>query len=68
MQCARNSGLEPKQLRMVCPHPGDAPTLLLLKCVKGGGPELTVLPSLAVRNSEGGFTEEIERIYRRVPE
>ena len=68
MQCARNSGLEPKQLRMVCPHPGDAPNLLLLKCVKGGGPELTVLPSLAVRNREGGFTEEIERIYRRVPE
>ena len=68
MQCARTSGLEPKQLRMVCPHPGDAPNLLLLKCVKGGGSELKVLPSLAVRNREGGFTEEIERIYRRIPE
>ena len=65
MQCARQTGLEPKQLRMVCPHPGDAPNMLLLKCVKGGGPELKMLPALAVRNREGGFTEEIERIYRR---
>ena len=68
MECARKSGLEPKQLRMVCPHPGEAPNLLLLKCVKGGGSELTVLPSIAVRNRDGGFTEEIDRIYRRTKE
>ena len=65
MQCARQTGLEPKQLRMVCPHPGDAPNLLLMKCVKGGGSELTVLPSLAVRNRDGSYTEEIDRIYQR---
>ena len=65
MECARKTGLEPKQLRMVCPHPGEAPNLLLLKCVKGGGSELTVLPSIVVRNRDGGFTEEIDRIYRR---
>ena len=65
MECARKTGLEPKQLRMVCPHQGEAPNLLLLKCVKGGGSELTVLPSLAVRDQDGSFTEEIERIYRR---
>ena len=68
MESARKTGLEPKQLRMVCPHPGDAPNLLLLKCVKGGGNELTVLPSIAVRNRDGGFTEEIDRIYRRTSE
>jgi tRNA1(Val) A37 N6-methylase TrmN6 len=65
MECARKTGLEPKQLRMVCPHEGDAPNLLLLKCVKGGGTELKVLPSLAVRNRDGSFTEEIDRIYQR---
>ena len=65
MECARRTGLEPKQLRMVCPHQDDAPNLLLLKCVKGGGHELTVLPSLIIRNRDGSFTEEIDRIYRR---
>ncbi|MBQ3931201.1 MAG: tRNA1(Val) (adenine(37)-N6)-methyltransferase [Firmicutes bacterium] len=65
MECARKTGLEPKQLRMVSPHEGDAPNLLLLKCVKGGGAELKVLPPLAVRNRDGNFTEEIDRIYRR---
>jgi len=65
MECARKTGLEPKQLRMVCPHQGDAPNLLLLKCVKGGGAELKMLPALVVRNRDGSFTEEIDRIYRR---
>ena len=65
MLCARETGLEPKQLRMVCPHSGDAPNLLLLKCVKGGGSELAVLPPLAVRNMDGSYTEEIDRIYQR---
>ena len=65
MQSARDAGLEPKQLRMVCPHIGEAPNLVLMKFVKGGQKELKVLPDLIVRNADGSFTEEIDRIYGR---
>ena len=63
--CARSNGLEPKLLRMIVPHSGESPNLVLMQCVKGGGKGLTVLPDIAVRNGEGGFTKEIDKIYRR---
>lgn len=68
MELARRSGLEPKKLRMVVPHRGEAANMVLLQFVKGGGKGLTLLPEIAVRNSSGGFTEEIDRIYGRIPE
>lgn len=37
----RAHDLEPKVLRPVCPRPGAAPSLLLVKAVKGGKPGLT---------------------------
>ncbi len=62
---ARDSGLEPKLMRMVVPHRGESPNLVLLQLVKGGGKELKILPELAVRTEDGGYTEELEKIYRR---
>ncbi len=65
MSAARQHGLEPKLMRMVVPHSGDAPNLVLLQLVKGGGKELKILPELAVRTKDGGYTEELQKIYRR---
>ena len=65
MSFARQYGLEPKIMRIVVPHRGEAPNLVLLQFVKGGGKELKIIPELAVRTENGGFTEEIDRIYRR---
>ena len=67
MACRQNR-LEPKQMRLVAPREGAAANLLLLHCVKNGNPELAVLPTLAVYDSRGSYTEETLRIYERAGE
>lgn len=63
--CAlREAGLEPKRLRPVCPRPEAAPSLLLLRSVKGGKPGLAWLPPLILAKPDGTPSEEYRRIYR----
>ena len=65
MYFARDCGLEPKTMRMVCPYSGKAPNMVLIRFVKGGKKELTVLPDLIVRDPDGSYTKEINDIYER---
>ena len=65
--CAgRANKLEPKRLRMIVPHSGDSPNLVLIQFVKNGGKGLAVLPDLAVIKKDGGFTADLDMIYGRV--
>lgn len=57
--------LEPKRMRMIVPHAGDQPNLVLLECRKRGGRELKILPELAVYKSDGTYTDEVKSIYRK---
>lgn len=61
----RKYGLEPKDLRMVVPKPGEIPNIVLIHCVKGGGRELNVMKELAVYKENGEYSDEIEEIYER---
>ena len=61
---ARRFRLEPKVLRMVTPRAGEAANLVLLDLRKGAGAELAILPELVVYG-DGGYSEEILRIYER---
>ncbi len=62
--CAlREAGLEPKRLRLVCPKPEAAPSLALVKAVRGGKPELKWDAPLILSNPDGSPTEEYKRIY-----
>lgn len=61
----RKYRLEPKRLRFVHPSEGKAPNMLLVEGMKDGGEELKILPPLYVHNAEGGYTDEIDRIYGR---
>lgn len=65
-ECCRKCGLEPKKLRMVAPKDGESANIVLVSCVKGGGKELKIDPQLSVHTQDGGYTEEIERIYERI--
>ena len=65
VEFARRFSLEPKLMRFIAPHRGEAANLVLIQFVKGGGKGLRMLPELVVRTDDGGFTDEIERIYRR---
>lgn len=65
MYYCRKCGLEPKDMRMVVPKPGEAPNIVLIHCIKGGGRELNVMKELSVYNEDGSYSDEIEHIYER---
>lgn len=62
----RKHGLEPKNMRLVVPKPGQEANIVLLHCIKGGGKELNVMKELAVYDENGNYSEEIQRIYERI--
>lgn len=62
--CAlRDHGLEPKRLRPVCPRPGAAPSLLLVKAVRGGRPGLLWDVPLLLADADASASAEYKRIY-----
>jgi tRNA1Val (adenine37-N6)-methyltransferase len=62
---AREIGLEPKELRLVCPKAGEPANILLVHFIKGGGKELKVLPTLDVYQPSGEYTDEILHVYEK---
>ena len=65
MVSCREHALEPKQMRFVSPREGEIPNMVLLHCIKGGGRELRLMPTLCVHTMDGGYTSEILDIYER---
>lgn len=59
----RKVRIEPKLLRMVCPCPGKAPSLILVKGLKNGKPGLKILPDLVVCDDAGNYTKEARIQY-----
>lgn len=61
----RDNGFEPKEMQLVVPSPGEPANIVLIHAVRGAGAELRMLPELAVHTEDGGYTEDILRIYER---
>ncbi len=61
----RAGGIEPKALQMVTPSAGKSANIVLIHGVKDAGPQLTILPEIAVHTADGGYTDDILRIYER---
>lgn len=59
------AGLEPKRLRLVCPRPESAPSLVLVEARRGGKPGLVIEPPLALTDADGNESAEVKRIYHR---
>ena len=55
--------LAPKRLRFVYPRPGKEANLALVEAVREGGPGITVLPPLFLKNADGTPSEEYRTIY-----
>ena len=60
----RAFGLEPKELCFVSPKEGEAPNIMLVHMIKGGGPELRLLRPLYIYDEAGNYTEELRACYR----
>lgn len=59
----RKYNIEPKEIQFVHPKVEEKPNLLLLKCRKGGKPELKFREPLYVYNEDNTYTDEIYKIY-----
>ena len=59
----RESGLEPKRIRLVQQREGKAPYLFLLECRNGGRSGMTAEPVLLLENNTGEPSAELEKIY-----
>ncbi len=56
-------GLEPKRMRLVYPQADKEPNLVLLACVRGGKPQLTVEKPLILADPNGETTAEVKELY-----
>lgn len=63
MSSMEKAGIEPKRLRLVQQRLSKAPSLFLLEGRKGRNPGMTVEPTLMIEGVDGGFSEEMMRIY-----
>ena len=61
----RVAGIEPKEMQPVVPYAGKASNMVLIHGIKGAGPELRMLPEIAVHTADGGYTAEIIKYYER---
>ena len=59
----RQEELEPKRLRLVQPYAGQAPTMVLIQCTKGGRSGMEVEAPLVLYEAAGVYTEEAKEIY-----
>ena len=64
-EAMRKAGIEPKEMQMVLPQQGKAANIVLIHGKKGAGPELRILPAIAVHEEGGGYTDELLRLYGR---
>lgn len=55
--------LEPKRMRLVYPFVDKEPNMVLLECIRGGKPRITVEKPLIVYKESGVYQDEIYTIY-----
>ncbi len=59
----REQDIEPKWMRLVHSFAGDPPKLVLVKGVKGAGPDVTMAPPLVVYEKEKVYTREVMNMF-----
>ena len=63
MEQMRVFRIEPKRMQLVYPKPDREPNMVLIEGIRGGGPELRVMPPLIIYHEDGSYTEPVRRIY-----
>lgn len=61
-----SAGIEPKRLRPVYSRPGDSAAFILVEGIKAGGEGLNILPPLVIYDEKGGYTDEMNEIFRNL--
>lgn len=63
MVAMRQNGIEPKRVKFVSKNPDTAPWLVLVDGRKGGNAFLQVEPQMYTQGRNGGYSNEMKRIY-----
>lgn len=61
----KNHNMEPKRMRLVHPFADKEPNMVLIEARKNAKPRLEIESPLVVRNADGEYTDEINRIYTK---
>lgn len=59
----RSNNIEPKKMRLVYPGIDKKANILLIEGSKNGKPGLSIMPPLYSHNSDGSYTEEIQKYF-----
>ena len=60
----RTDGIEPKLLRTIHSRRDAEAALILIEGLKGGRPDLNILPPLIIYNQTNDYTDEVEAMFR----
>ena len=60
----RTDGIEPKFLRMIHSRQDTEAALILVEGVKGGRPDLKIVPPLIIYDKKNQYTDEVESMFR----
>ncbi len=63
MEHMRAHRIEPKKIRMIHSKADENGIRCLIEGLKGGKPGLTVLPPLIIYNKNGGYTQQVQKIF-----
>ncbi|TLS35095.1 tRNA1(Val) (adenine(37)-N6)-methyltransferase [Pseudalkalibacillus caeni] len=63
MDSMRKYLLEPKRMQLVYPKEGAEANMVLVEAIKGGKPDLRILPPFFVYNQKNEFTKEMKKLY-----
>lgn len=61
--CMRESGIEPKRIRLLCHNSNSKPSLFFLEGKKGAGSGMVIEPPLFLKNMDGTYTEQALKMY-----
>ena len=62
----RDARIEPKRLRIVYSNNTESGKFVLMEGVWEGGEELGVMPPLFIYDDKGGYTDEMQGIFREL--
>lgn len=61
----RENGLAPKTTRFLHSKSGEDPFWVIVNSVKNGGGGVTLLPPFTVYSNDGGYTDNMSRVYEK---
>ncbi len=64
IEIMKRNNIEPKKIRFVYPKKNSECNIILIEGSKNGNPGLKILPPLYVHDEDGGYLEEVQKMFK----